>query len=949
MSTQQLTTAVRLTADASQLTATYQQAGRTVEGFSGQVASYSRQATQAASTASGAFGQLTSHLSGVLQGAAEMKSAGLGDVMAGWARSSGTLEAAAGLADKNLKGMGMSAAATAAAMRNVPAQITDIVTSLQGGMPIMTVAMQQGGQLRDMFGGIAPAAKALGATVLGMVNPFTLAAVAAGVLAYAYHAGSSEADGYRAALVMTGNAAGTTVGQMADMARAVAQNIGTQSAAAAVLAQMAGTGQIAGESLEHFTAVALGLEKYAGQAIKTTVQQLEKLGESPVQASIKLNEQYRYLSVTVYEAIKALDEQGKKDEAAALAQQTYANAMEARTQQLKASLGSIERGWMAVTTAAKKGWDAILNIGREETAQQKLDAIGTRIAALRKMQEGGGFAETAGGAAVGRGNAGGQARERELAQLLAEQAALQESVRLERRGAEAAAERADAVNRRVAWDKVVESNLSKQAKLEKEIKEIRAKGADAGASDAEIEAQVRAHRAKANPGAADSAINAQIEGIQQAYKRQAAATADGIAAVEAQRQQGLLAEVTAIQRASALRLQDIDNQRAALQQEIDIAKKKREAKKEVARLKGELETLDQKRQNTEAQRDRDVDTALIKPQLELVRAQRQAAASADEAAAAQERQNLVIGKSKSAVQDILVVELERQRADLQATETVIPGYLDMLDQRIAAEKRLAQALHTQDQQEAALKAREKAKEDAKKAVDGVHEVFRNGFTSLFSQDASFVTSFGKALKTTVAGAVADAFYSATAKNAVEQFTLWFRAQMTAATASSSSGGLFSSVLGAGIRLLGGGTGATATAANALPGDSLDNFIGLNNNFVTPNAKGGAYVDGLAAHRNTIVTQPTRFAFAKGAGLVGEAPGSPGEGILPLKRMRGGDLGVAAELTGGGRAGGAFVYAPTINVDSRADRAAAIQDMRQVAADQAKAQREQLQRMKVIPA
>ncbi len=368
----------------------------------------------------------------------------------------------------------------------------------------------------------------------------------------------------------------------------------------------------------------------------------------------------------------------------------------------------------------------------------------------------------------------------------------------------------------------------------------------------------------------------------------------------------------------------------------------------MARLKGELETLDQKRTNTEAQRDRDVDTALIKPQLELVRAQRQAAASADEAAAAQERQNLVIGKSKSAVQDMLVVELERQRADLQATETVIPGYLDMLDQRIAAEKRLAQALHTQDQQEAALKAREKAKEDAKKAVDGVHDVFRNGFTSLFSQDASFVSSFGKALKTTVAGAVADAFYSATIKNSVEQFTLWFRAQMTAATASSSSGGLFSSILGAGIRLLGGGSGALATAANAMPGDSLDNFIGLNNNFVA-NAKGGAYADGLAAHRNTVVTQPTRFAFAKGAGLMGEAPGSPGEGILPLKRMPGGDLGVSAELTGGGRAGGAFVYAPTINVDSRADRAAAIQDMRQVAADQAKAQREQLQRMKVIPA
>nr|GFB80970.1 hypothetical protein [Tanacetum cinerariifolium] len=57
---------------------------------------------------------------------------------------------------------GISAKQTAAALRGVPAQFTDIATSLQGGQAPLTVFLQQGGQLKDMFGGASPAAKALG-------------------------------------------------------------------------------------------------------------------------------------------------------------------------------------------------------------------------------------------------------------------------------------------------------------------------------------------------------------------------------------------------------------------------------------------------------------------------------------------------------------------------------------------------------------------------------------------------------------------------------------------------------------------------------------------------------------------------------------------------------------------------------------------------------------------
>lgn len=89
---------------------------------------------------------------------------------------------------------GMSAKQTAAAMRMVPAQLTDIVVSLQGGQAPLTVLLQQGGQLKDMFGGIVPAAKALGSYVLSLANPFTVSAAAVGVLTYAIYQNRQEIE-----------------------------------------------------------------------------------------------------------------------------------------------------------------------------------------------------------------------------------------------------------------------------------------------------------------------------------------------------------------------------------------------------------------------------------------------------------------------------------------------------------------------------------------------------------------------------------------------------------------------------------------------------------------------------------------------------------------------------------------------------------------------------------
>lgn len=92
---------------------------------------------------------------------------------------------AAAVSTASLNSMGASAAQTANALRMVPAQFTDIVTSLASGQAPLTVLIQQGGQLKDAFGGIGPAAKAIGGYIAGLVNPFTVSAAAAAGLGYA--------------------------------------------------------------------------------------------------------------------------------------------------------------------------------------------------------------------------------------------------------------------------------------------------------------------------------------------------------------------------------------------------------------------------------------------------------------------------------------------------------------------------------------------------------------------------------------------------------------------------------------------------------------------------------------------------------------------------------------------------------------------------------------------
>lgn len=386
-------------------------------------------------------------------------------------------------ADTQIKNVGMSAKQTAAALRGIPAQMTDIFTSLASGQAPMTVLLQQGGQLKDMFDGIGPAIKAVGGYIAGLISPFTIAVALVGALAVAYNQGSKEADEYTRAIVLSGNAAGTTSNRLAEMAGNISKNIGTQAKAAEALVEMARTGEVAAGNLEYFSRVAVQMEKTVGQSVADTAKDLAELGKSPVTAAEKLNESYRFLTATVYEQIKALQEQGRTEEAAAVAQKAYIAAFEDRSKKIQENLGYIESAYRSTVDTIKGWWDAVLGVGRKATLADQLSEVRSQIEEAEKNFDRVGLRLRSSARA-------------NIDALKQREASLQEMQRLEQRGAEIAAAQAKQEAARINWLKEGDKYLDKRAQMEREVNKAVTEGVAAGMNAVEVVERIEKIREK---------------------------------------------------------------------------------------------------------------------------------------------------------------------------------------------------------------------------------------------------------------------------------------------------------------------------------------------------------------------------------------------------------------------------------------------------------------------
>ncbi|ELW8974017.1 TPA: phage tail tape measure protein [Yersinia enterocolitica] len=266
------------------------------------------------------------------------------------------------------------------AMRQLPMQFTDIATSIAGGMPLYMIAIQQGGQIKDSFGGIGNASKAL----LSLITPMTVglvgAAAVVGGLALAYYKGAAENEEFNKQLILTGNYAGRTASQLQAMAKGLSGNGLTQSALSAAMAKVVGTGSFDSSQIEMVTLAAAKMEQATGQSIDATVNNFKRLQDEPLKAAKELDDQLHYLTASEYEQISAMERSGNTIGAARVAMESYSKAMRDRADEVVNNVGYMERSWNSLKNTAAGAWDAMLDIGRDKSLDDRLADVNARMA-----------------------------------------------------------------------------------------------------------------------------------------------------------------------------------------------------------------------------------------------------------------------------------------------------------------------------------------------------------------------------------------------------------------------------------------------------------------------------------------------------------------------------------------------------------------------------------------
>lgn len=276
-----------------------------------------------------------------------------------------------------------AARSTSQAMGQVSAQLTDIGTSLAGGQSPLLVLIQQGGQLKDMFGGIAPAARAVGSTLAAMLTPGKSVAGVFAAIGFAAFQGYQESNSLRDSLTLTGNAAGVTADQIDTLARRTADagNI-TIGSARDITAGLLATGQVGGSALGTVATAAARLAQVTGQTESEVVRDFASMGDGVAEWAAKHNKAWHFVNAEQLDYIRQLEEAGDAQGAMIAAGQALIDHLG----QQEAKLGLLERGWNGARQAASGFWDILKGIGREDTALDKLIAAQAALGRAQRAQ-----------------------------------------------------------------------------------------------------------------------------------------------------------------------------------------------------------------------------------------------------------------------------------------------------------------------------------------------------------------------------------------------------------------------------------------------------------------------------------------------------------------------------------------------------------------------------------
>lgn len=558
----------------------------------------------------------------------------------------------------------------------------------------MAAARQVAGAARGDFAGAAAGLQTLAAGAGVAATGVAVLAAGFGAVGYAAYKGIEEQISYHKALQLTGNAAGTNASRMNAMAEAIGGVVGTQGQAAAALTAMASTGRVAGQDLEKFSQIAVEMQRTLGVSVEETATKYAALGADPVKASLRLNETTNYLTASTFAQIKAAEELGDKTLAASLAQHAAANADKARTAEIEANLNVLGKAWRSVGEVAAKAWDSMLNVGRDVGLAKQLEQQKNTLVNLETQLSRGGLRK-------------GEIQEQVEAARV-QLTITQEAIRLEGRalqikGDQLAAEKEkigliqksddwltkegkkkkEIASAEIEGKKMLNAGLITQQQYEAKIAEIRAKGADkAGRAG-------KADNSAARELEKEAALLATLSGVNADYQQQ-------LTRLQAIRAKGNITEAQYVELVNQL----IAKQPVAGKQMADMAKQARE---------------------------------LAEAQEKVLAAAYKSADSIAAQADKQEDLNATFGLGKSALEELKLAQMEKSLQDLEATDNVIPGYINALELQIAAQKRLAAATKGGELLEANKKLADeqiKSQVDAWKKIDDVaHDTFVSIFDS----------------------------------------------------------------------------------------------------------------------------------------------------------------------------------------------------------------------------
>lgn len=237
-----------------------------------------------------------------------------------------------------------------------------------------------------------------------LMSPMTLGLVGVGIAAVgvgvAMVQGAHEQKAMDNALIMTGNYAGLTSDSLNALAHSAAASGGSIGEAKKAATELAAGGKYTGEQIGVITSAAVAMEHATGQSIEKTIKQFETLAAQSTghsdhmstaisQAARKLDDEYHFLTLAVYDQIRALEKEGDMKGASALATNEFAKVTKDRAGEVVANVGNIGQAWNSVKESIGGAIDRMNDWGKSATAASEVARLSGLVAALQPGNYGG--------------------------------------------------------------------------------------------------------------------------------------------------------------------------------------------------------------------------------------------------------------------------------------------------------------------------------------------------------------------------------------------------------------------------------------------------------------------------------------------------------------------------------------------------------------------------------